>query len=104
MGGTCVTDHEASASSNVMMRGSNSNFCNTALAATESVGETMAPRSIEAVSLFNAGEASGSGAGKLQDVSKGNDRSFSRAAATARQSADFLRSFSETTETQADSC
>jgi hypothetical protein len=49
-----------------MTRGSNSNFCNTALAATESGGETIAPRSIEAVKLFNAGEASGSGAGKLQ--------------------------------------
>jgi hypothetical protein len=37
------------------------------------------------------------------NVSKGNDRSFSRAAATAQQSADFLRPFSETTETQAGS-
>jgi hypothetical protein len=37
------------------------------------------------------------------DVSKGNDRSFSSAAAKAQQSADFLRSFSETTEPQGDS-
>jgi hypothetical protein len=37
------------------------------------------------------------------DVSKGNDRAFSRAAANAQQSADFLRSFSETAETRGDS-
>jgi hypothetical protein len=127
-----------------MTRGSNGNFCNTALAATESGGEAMAARSIEAASPFNAGEASGGGAGAhladaktfaaflaplskkrwfvygqatvrwsesrarrsvavYLDVSKGNDRAFSRAAATAQQSADCLRSFSETAETQGDS-